>query len=268
LPTNERLARTGSIQWVPIEKMRVSPLAQRELRQSFVDYLVAEFDPDQIGYPLLSHRDGWYYIVDGQHRVNGVKGMGWEDQQLECEVLEGLNEAEEAEIFLVRNKRLNVSGRELFKVGVVAGREEEISIQKVAEKNGYHTPGLNAGASTAEGYTYLHCLAALRTIYRDGGEALLDRVLKLVVASYGQDNTGNVIKGFGLLCQRYGDALDDDYAAERLSRARGGSRGLIQRANGVKRATGRPIGHCVAAAAVDTINGGRGGRKMPNWWAS
>jgi len=30
--------------------------------------------------------------------------------------------------------------------------------------------------------------------------------------------------------------------------------------------TGNPKGHCVAAAAVDIYNGGRGGRKLPSWW--
>lgn len=28
----------------------------------------------------------------------------------------------------------------------------------------------------------------------------------------------------------------------------------------------RARGHCVAAAAVDVINSGRGGNKLPSWW--
>ena len=35
----------------------------------------------------------------------------------------------------------------------------------------------------------------------------------------------------------------------------------------VRRQTGNQRGQCVAAAAVDIINAGRGGVKLPSWWS-
>jgi hypothetical protein len=48
----------------------------------------------------------------------------------------------------------------------------------------------------------------------------------------------------------------------------GGVNGLLGRAEQIRRQTGNPKNHCVAAAAVEAINRGRGGKKLPSWWAS
>lgn len=86
---NQREAR---LRWVPISLMRTSPVAQRELNQSRVDYIAANFDPEDLGTPTVSHRDGHFYVIDGQHRVEALKQIGWGDQQIQCWSYDGLNE--------------------------------------------------------------------------------------------------------------------------------------------------------------------------------
>jgi len=256
---------------VPIERIRVSPLTQRDLRSHFVDYLASEFDPDELGYPVMSFRDGWYYVIDGQHRVAALRAMGWNDQMIECEVREGLSEQEEAEMFLRRNDRLNVSPNDKFKVAVQAGRVPENEIARICFENGYAVPVAGSTGSNgdeATDITHIRCLAALRRIWDENGSEGLDRVLKFINLAYGKEPAGNIVAGFGLLMNRYGDALVDEEAARKLGSARGGARGLLQRAEGIRRATGRPKAQSVAAAAVDVINSGRGGHRLPNWWAA
>lgn len=70
---NTKITRQARLRWVPIAQMKVNPLAQRELNQARVDKLAANFDPEQIGTPTVNHRDGAYYIIDGQHRIEALK---------------------------------------------------------------------------------------------------------------------------------------------------------------------------------------------------
>ena len=97
-----RIERAGRLRWVPLAQMRINPLAQRDLNQAWVAKLAAGFDLEQIGAPVVSHRGGWYYLIDGQHRIEALKlWLGsWEGQQVQCWCYEGLTEAQEAELFL------------------------------------------------------------------------------------------------------------------------------------------------------------------------
>jgi len=117
-----RVERAARLKWCPIAKMRVSPTAQRELKQHRVDHLVANFDLEQIGTPVVSERDGAYYILDGQHRIEALRGIGWGDQQIQCWTYTGLTEEDEAERFLKLNDTLVVDSFSKFRVGVNAGR--------------------------------------------------------------------------------------------------------------------------------------------------
>jgi ParB-like nuclease domain len=81
-----RIEREGRLRWVPLTQMRVNPLAQRDLNQARVSKLAAAFDPEQMGAPTVSHRGGWYYLIDGQHRIAAFKQWlsFWENQQVQC----------------------------------------------------------------------------------------------------------------------------------------------------------------------------------------
>jgi hypothetical protein len=134
-----KVEKTGSLQWVRLGSMRVSVLAQRELNPARVDKLVSHFDLEQIGYPTVSARDGYFYIIDGQHRIEALKeflGEGWEDQQIQCHVFEDLTETEEADRFDRLNDTLNVTSFDKFRVRVAAGRHEETDIYRIVEKEG------------------------------------------------------------------------------------------------------------------------------------
>ena len=65
----ERLEVTSRIQWVRLDQMKINPQAQRSLNDSWAATLAEEFNPDLMGFVHVSHRDGWYYVIDGQHRV-------------------------------------------------------------------------------------------------------------------------------------------------------------------------------------------------------
>ncbi len=90
-----RIQRAARLRWVPLERMKVNPLAQRDLNQARVSRLAACFDPEQMGAPTVSLRGGWYYLIDGQHRIAALKlWLGdWAGQEAQCWCYEGLSEA-------------------------------------------------------------------------------------------------------------------------------------------------------------------------------
>jgi hypothetical protein len=255
-----RVERDARLRWVPIAKMKVSPLAQRDLNQARVDHLAANFDLEQIGTPTVSERDGHFYIIDGQHRVEALRQMGWGDQQIQCWSYVGLTEEDEAEKFLKLNDTLAVNAFSKFRVGVRAGRDIDSDIDRIVRANGCvvsldQVPGAISAVGT------------LRRVYTRSDSKTLGRTVRLVAQTYGDAGlVAPVLDGIGHLCARYNGDLNDEEAVKKLGNALGGVNGLLGKAEVLRRQTGNAKGHCVAAAAVEIINAGRGGKKLPSWW--
>ncbi len=242
--------------------MRINPLAQRDLRPARVARLAAVFDLEQMGAPTVSHRGDWYYVIDGQHRIEALKcWLGcWQDQQVQCWAYEGLTEAEEAEVFLKLNDVLAVSAFAQFRVAVQAGRAGEADVNRIVRALGLRISQARSGGA-------ISAVGTLRRVYARGGAAVLSRALRIIRDAYGDAGLdGPVIDGISLLCQRYNGEVDDERVISRLSTAHGGVSGLISRAGQLRQTTGNATAQCVAAAAVEVINRGAGGRKLPSWW--
>lgn len=265
--TGKRVEQEAKLRWVPLVSMRVSPLAQRDLNEARVDKIASEMDLEQLGTPTVNERDGLFYIIDGQHRMEGYKkwcGDGnWEDQSFQCRAYEGLSEEAEAEMFLKLNDVLIVSTFDRFKVGVRAGRLEETDIDRIVR-------GVNLRVSREKGGGAIRAVGALRKVY-DLGPGTLHRTLRIIRDAYGDAGLeAAVIEGIGLWCSRYNGKLDEPFAVERLGGARGGVNGLLNTAESTRMKTGNPRSHCVAASAVEIYNRSPRGRgvppKLPDWW--
>lgn len=259
---NSRVERVARLAWVPLAKVKVNPLAQREQVQARIDRLVAEFDPEQLGYPTVNLRDDHYWVIDGAHRIEALKmWLGeWEGQSVQCQTYEGLSEAEEAEVFLKLNDTLSVQAYAKFRIGVQAGRAEEVEVDKVVRQ-------CMLRVSQDKGDGAIGAVGTLMRVYRRSGPQTLARTLLIIRDAYGDAGLeASVIDGIGLLCNRFNGDLDDVKLVQRLSGAHGGVNGLLGKAENLRKSTGNVRAHCVAAAAVEINNGGRGGKKLPSWW--
>lgn len=253
-----RIERTGHLRWVTVSDLTINERAQRDLRPGWAAQIANDFDPDRFQPPLVSLRDDEFYVIDGQHRVEALRILGWDDQQVQCWVYENKTEAEEADLFLWHNNRKTVTAFDKFQIGVVAEREVEQDINRIVLANGLKVSHSEDG---------IRAVGALRKVYSYGPK-VLGRTLRIVRDSYGRDGLeGHVIEGIGLLCARYNGELNDDAAIGRLSSARGGIGALNSRAYVTRKTFGKPLPQCVAAAAVEIINAGRGGKKLPGWWS-
>lgn len=258
--TAKRVEREARLRWVPIANMKINPLAQRDLNPARVDKLAANFDPEQLGVPTVSDRAGSFFIIDGQHRIEMLREVGWGDQQIQCWTYVGLTEQDEAEMFLKLNDTLVVDAYWKFKVGVEAGREAETDIDRIVR-----AAGLCISRDAVPGA--IRAVGTLLRVYNRAGAKVLGRCLRIIRDAYGDAGfEASVIDGIALLCQRYNGDLDDAEAIKKLSTANGGVNGLLGKADVLRRSTGNGKAHCVAAAAVDIINRNRGGKKLPSWW--
>lgn len=253
---------------VALGKMHIrSRHAQREkINENRVEHLLVNFDLEKLGLPELSeHEDGEYYILDGQHRIEALKrwlGPGWEVQKIQCRVYSGLSDQEEAERFLSLNDTLAVNTFDKFRVAVQAGREDEVQINNIVTD-------VNLCVSRDKVPGAIGAVGTLKRVYKRSDGAVLSRALRIIRDAYGDPGfSAEVIDGIGHLCHRYNGTLDENVAINRLGNAHGGVNGLLGKAHVLHKQTGNQRGQCVAAAAVEIINKGRGGHKLPGWWSA
>jgi hypothetical protein len=257
--------RASHVGEVYIRDMTVSDAvdpAQREINNDWVNKIMTDFDPDAFGLVTVNKRaDGSYAIVDGQHRIEAMRLLGWDDQKVDANIYEGLSLKQEAELFLLLNKRLAVPAMATFKVGVTAGRTEEVAINEILD-------GLDLRVGVGRTGGTISAVGTLRRIYRRYGGEVLSRSLSIVKAAFGDEGfTTAVIDGMAMFVARYSETINDDRITDTLGRVNGGARGLLGRAETLRATTGQPKHQCVGAAIVDYVNAGRGGRKLRNWWA-
>lgn len=267
--SDRRLQQGGSLQWVPLGETRVNPSSQREFVQAKADKILAKFDPEHFGQPVLNHRDGVYYIIDGQHRIDALKrwcGEGWEEQQFSGWVFEDLSESQEADAFLVRNDAMAVNAFNKFRIAVNAGREDETKVAWIVQNKGL-VISLDRNADNS-----VSAVKTLLQIYLEFGPEVLSRTLEVIRDAYGKAGLeANVLRGLARVVARYGDDFRDDEAVLRLAKAYGGVGGVLNKAEKERKATNLPKIDCISAALVNAYNaGGRGqnlaGKSLKDWW--
>ncbi len=257
-----RIEKPCVIEYVALGDMSIALMAQRKLRPARVDALLASFNPDLLGVLAVNRVNGKYHAVDGQHRRAALIkwiGEGWEEQQVECAVYDGLSEQEEADLFLWLNNTLAITCIDDFRISLTAERKEAVEIAAVVQGVGLNVAGVGAPGG-------IYCVGTLYKVYRRGGHAVLRHALTIIRDAYGDAGLrAVVIDGIGMLVQRYNGAITNTRAVKALSNMRGGLNGLIGQAEELRRRTASSKAACLAAAAVTAINRTKG-KNLPSWW--
>ena len=252
---------------VQLGKMRTPTalVTQRQFRKAHGDRIAAELDLNKIGIPVLNHRDGIFWVLDGQHRIYALKQFGFTDADtLTCEVYEGLTDAESADMFLGRDARRAIAPYDKFHVACTAGRKRECDIRRAVEANGQ-----KIGRDPDEG---ISAIGALGAVYDLSGEVVLGQVIRTINLGFGGDARAfdrSIIEGLGLDFNRYNGRTNERHLGARLAELKGGARELIRRADNIRMKTGNQMKQCVAAVVVDVYNKGlapRDPKRLPSWW--
>lgn len=259
---------TRSLEWVSIARAKPNPQAQRRFDPAWADEIAAEFDPDLLGYPLLVAHDGrgdseQYFTIDGQHRLAAcAKALG-EDQQIQCEVVRGIDLVRAAQLFLGRQKTKHPKPFDAFLVGVTGKDPECVAINSVVE-----SVGLKVATTTSQ-IGVVSAVVALRRIFRPpGGSAHLREVLQITKDAWEAEAgifQGDVLSGLSLFLLRYGSRVDRANLHARLSSSTGGAPGLLGRGRTLRQAFGGPVYVNVARALLTLYNSGRRSGQLPAW---
>lgn len=256
---------------VLVSELNIDPQAQRKLSMVWVRAHVPNFDVEQLGYITVNRRaDGKWYVVDGQHRVELMRAVGWGDQLIHAEIFQGLNQQQEAVLFNARNDRRSVRRFDTFRINVTGGNERACDIHSVVA-------GCGLAISDQQTDGCITAVDKLERIY-DGagissvneGRAALTRTLKTIKRAWGTSPAGfngALVYGVGLVQLRYNGAIDQEALAKKLAPVKGGAPGLLGNARALREMSGRPVHHCVASIVVDVYNKGRRAGKLDDWEA-
>lgn len=254
---------------VSVADLCIDPDAQRKLSLTWVKAHVDEFDVDQLGYIVVNVReDGAMFTIDGQHRVELMRAVGWGDQKIHAEVFTGLTLAEEAELFNARNDRRAVRSFDRFRIAAVAGSPVECNIARIVQKRGMAISDQARDGNVA-------AVASLLKIYNGAGlrsqtegAHALDRTLAALTQCFGKNASAfsaKIIEGMGMVQLRYNGAIDQKALVTKLATFKGGAAGLLGIARALADMNGRPVHHSVAATIVDQYNKGRRTGQLDAW---
>ena len=104
---------------------------------------------------------------------------------------------------------------EIFTANIEAGNDEQLIIKALVES-------FNLRISGNSGPGCVCCVATLEDLYRKYGYEILQRSLRLCIATWEGDVeslTGNILRGIARLVNTYEDSLKDDMFVEKVGRS-------------------------------------------------
>jgi hypothetical protein len=171
---------------VPVAAMRVDRAYQRILKP-YVRKMTATWDYQKCDVLIVSYRDGRFYIVDGQHRYEAAKAKGVEF--LACQILEGMNQIQEASRFLSQNTLARtLTPYDTWNANLLVGDRIDRIIDRVCKEFDLQIMGVKG----KKGPGIIGSLVEARTIVRKQGEEGLRWVLGVLdAAQWNQKSNGH-----------------------------------------------------------------------------
>jgi hypothetical protein len=256
--SNQLTKKNNQFKWIPLELLDVVHAdAQRGLDERNVRRIVQDFDPDLFGVVTVAEMNGTgtHHIIDGQHRVEALRRLGWADQTVPCVVRNSHDKADVARMFDGINTARKPQYIDRFRVRVTAGFPLETAVNEIVERHGYT---VKLGSNT-EARAFSAASAAVQVAERYGLK-VLDDTLGVLVEAWGHSRDAVhqcVVAGVGAAVYA---GVDVARLADRLeSKVTPGQ--LVGKARARKEYDGGTIAHNVAEVALSIYNTGlRSGR--------
>lgn len=214
---------------IPVYKLKSTNMAQRAFREKHVQNIVNNFDKNKLQPIVVSYRDSIYYIVDGDHRTAAVRVKFGKDFLMECKVITGLTEQEEADLFVSLNEdRIPLTASDDARGKFYAGKQHIVDLYNICKKNHcvfdikvQETRDDNNTDDTSI-WRKVKCIKAMERTYEELGYNYDDmfRVIKLLSATWVDDKDvfqEPMIKMMAVLVKTYGDEMSDKTFISRLS---------------------------------------------------
>jgi hypothetical protein len=176
-----------------------TPNYQRRLEPDRAKAMARAWNAGKFNLPTVSHRDGYYWILDGQHTLEGYRLVNPDLEYIQAVVLTGLTYEQEAALFAERNgtrDRKIAQPLDRFHARLEAKEDVALAIKRLATDVGldiprwHHNGGPNTlqGISTVETLVKRHGLVLVgdmlricRDAWKDDERALHNMVMKGIV---------------------------------------------------------------------------------------
>jgi hypothetical protein len=209
--------------WVWIRDMEMAPPAWgRAIRESDARRYAADFDADAIGTLCIWHRPdlpvmhGRYVILDGQHRCQACRLVGYNDSQVSCLLYEGLSPARAAELSRNLQDRRNLHALDRHNANVAALESRAVDIDKRLR----FLDLTLASQSRAGDRRRLSAIGTIYTVWDRMTGPGLERVLTICGTAWDWTSAGlsmNCLKLVMTVCAAHNGTLDDAHLAAALS---------------------------------------------------
>jgi hypothetical protein len=203
---------------LPIDALKIDCAAYQRTHdnaksQKLIKDIAENFNPHALGIITVTKRaDGWY-VVDGWHRVEGLKLR--KEKQVTCLVTDGLKMSGEATVYgIINGKRKHQTYSEMFKAKLASGDPEALDIKNIVERFGFH---VTAGGSK----NYIKSVKELEIIYRQLGRANFTRLFYLLRHTWDGEHLSllkEMLLGMMLFIEKTGEKVVDTEFIRKMSK--------------------------------------------------
>ena len=187
---------------------------QRKIRKKKVDRIVAEFNERIANEPKLSHRDGKYYVFDGQHTIAARKKRnGGNDLDIVCKVFYDLTEEDEALLFAAQT---GVSSKPSPGVTLRA-KEIGKDAETLAFIKANESLDIQPSYSDAHGKYRLRCINTAYQEYCKVGEKRYKEAMKIIVDAWKGAPSSFVLEVIVAMCS-FVKIYHGDYDRKKLAK--------------------------------------------------
>lgn len=225
LSKEEMLIKYGDIESEPrYERLDSSMLHadlpyQNVFDQSIVDKIVNEFKKSLLRPLEVSYRDGQYNVIDGKHRLTGIKELEkltGVKIPVPCWVHYGLTAEGECKLFVdLENEKRTIGSMELYKAAYEANDDYTVNFVDTIRKVGF----IFDFCSTSKNGR-IHMTTTPSKILDKLGQADFVRFLMLLYNTWNGDKdflSQRFMNGFCDFYENYKNEIDDKLFVKRLS---------------------------------------------------
>lgn len=160
------------IAWIPVELLNIQPYQRK--RQRHVTAIAEQWADAKCNVLLVSYDEGngWFNVVDGQHRAAAARMRGVE--YLVCEIFIGMTVSQEAALFVSQNiNTKKLTPFDTFKTNQFIEGDEETELSQIDKLIAEICKEYDVKAEKSNAAGHLKSVPAARKIVkRDGAEGL------------------------------------------------------------------------------------------------
>lgn len=192
---------------------------QRLIKASHVKKIADNFNPLKFGEPIINYRDGFYYVVDGQHRIAALAYMNdGEPVDVKCTVFYDMTYKEEANYYSEQDDgHLRQSGYGRIYAAKEAGNADAVAFMETNK-------ALDLSVAESDKFKGSRTILAATTLFqlfKNYGARTYHRVMRMILKTWKDDDQISVMLIKAVFCfdTRYGQRYDENSFIRKLGGA-------------------------------------------------